>query len=74
MRAGMLLPKRKQCFKSLAGKYLSIQHIGNLDLGPRDFHLFTKLKKFLGGRRFKSDEEVKDDVKEWAKWTGCGGL
>jgi hypothetical protein len=23
------------------------------------------LKEFLGGRRFKSDEEVKDSVKEW---------
>ena len=23
----MLLPERKQCFKSLAGKFLSIQHI-----------------------------------------------
>jgi hypothetical protein len=26
--------------------------------------LFPKLKEFLGGRRFKSDEEVKDAVKE----------
>jgi histone-lysine N-methyltransferase SETMAR len=34
------------------------------DLGPSDFHLFPKLKEFLGGRRFKSDEEVKDAVKE----------
>jgi hypothetical protein len=30
-----------------------------------DFHLFPKLKEFLGDRRFKSDEEVKDAVKEW---------
>jgi histone-lysine N-methyltransferase SETMAR len=34
------------------------------DLDPSDFHLFPKLKEFLGGRRFKSDEEVKDAVKE----------
>jgi hypothetical protein len=34
------------------------------DLAPSDFHLFPKLKQFLGGRRFKSDEEVKDVVKE----------
>jgi hypothetical protein len=34
-------------------------------LASSDFHLFPKLKEFLGGRRFKSDEEVKDDVKEW---------
>jgi hypothetical protein len=35
------------------------------DLVPCDFHLLTKLKEFLGGRRFKSDETVKDAVKEW---------
>jgi histone-lysine N-methyltransferase SETMAR len=35
------------------------------DLAPNDFHLFPKLKKFLGGRRFKSDKVVKDAVKEW---------
>jgi histone-lysine N-methyltransferase SETMAR len=35
------------------------------DLAPSDFHLFPKFKEFLGGRRFKSDEEVKDAVKEW---------
>jgi histone-lysine N-methyltransferase SETMAR len=35
------------------------------DLAPSDFHLFPKLKEFLGGRRFKSDETVKDAVKEW---------
>jgi histone-lysine N-methyltransferase SETMAR len=34
------------------------------DLTPSDFHLFPKLKEFLGGRRFKSDE-VTDAVKEW---------
>jgi hypothetical protein len=38
-------------------------------LAPSDFHLFPKLKVFLGGRRFKSDEEVKDAVKE-----GLNGL
>jgi histone-lysine N-methyltransferase SETMAR len=35
------------------------------DLAPSDFQLFPKLKEFLGGRRFKSDAEVKDAVKEW---------
>jgi histone-lysine N-methyltransferase SETMAR len=28
------------------------------DLAASDLHLFPKLKDFLGGRRFKSDEEV----------------
>jgi histone-lysine N-methyltransferase SETMAR len=44
------------------------------DLAPSDIHLFPKFKKFLCGRRFKSNEEVKDAVKEWVKWTGGGGL
>ena len=35
------------------------------DLAPSDFHLFPALKEFLGGRRFKRNEEVKDTVKEW---------
>jgi hypothetical protein len=29
--------------------------------------LFPKWKELLGGRRFKSDEEVKDAFKEWLK-------
>jgi hypothetical protein len=64
MRARILLPECKQCFKNLAGKYLSIQRIVQT-LAPSDFHSFPKLKEFLGGRRFKSDEEVKDAIKEW---------
>ncbi|KAJ4425723.1 hypothetical protein ANN_27919 [Periplaneta americana] len=35
------------------------------DLAPSDFHLFTKLKDFLGGTRFGSDEELKKTVKTW---------
>jgi histone-lysine N-methyltransferase SETMAR len=62
MRARMLLPERKQCFKSLAEKFLSISY--SPDLAPSDFHLFPKLEEFLGGRRFKSDVEVKDAAKE----------
>lgn len=29
------------------------------DLAPSDYHLFPNLKKFLAGKRFRSDEEVK---------------
>jgi hypothetical protein len=43
-------------------------------LAPNDFLLFPKLKEFFGGRRFKTDEEVKDAVKEWIKWIGGGCL
>jgi histone-lysine N-methyltransferase SETMAR len=35
------------------------------DLAPSDFHLFPTLKELLGGRRFISEEEVKDAVKQW---------
>ncbi|KAJ4435485.1 hypothetical protein ANN_18101 [Periplaneta americana] len=35
------------------------------DLAPSDFHLFTKLKDFLGGTRFGSDEELKKIVNTW---------
>jgi hypothetical protein len=72
MRAHMLLPERKQCFNSLAGKFLSIQHI--VQTWPQViFTCSQKLKEFLGDRHFKSDEEVKDAVKEWLN-AGGGGL
>ncbi|GBO17823.1 Histone-lysine N-methyltransferase SETMAR [Araneus ventricosus] len=32
------------------------------DLSPSDFHLFFKLKEFLGGKRFGSDEELGNAV------------
>jgi hypothetical protein len=34
------------------------------DLDQSYFHLFPKLKEFLGGRRCNSDVEVKDAAKE----------
>ena len=37
------------------------------DLAPSDYHLFTSLKMFMSGKRFQSDEEVENAVKEWAK-------
>jgi histone-lysine N-methyltransferase SETMAR len=30
-------------------------------------HLFTKLKEFLGGKRFSNDQEVEEAVKNWLK-------
>ncbi len=35
------------------------------DLAPSDFHLFPKLKEFLGGQRFSSDAELQDAVLNW---------
>ncbi|GBM18709.1 hypothetical protein AVEN_9003-1 [Araneus ventricosus] len=35
------------------------------DLAPSDFHLFLKLKEFLVGKRFGSDEELENAVTTW---------
>jgi len=35
------------------------------DLAPSDFHLFPNLKKYLGGRRFSTNEEVEMVVTEY---------
>ena len=31
----------------------------------RDFHVFLHLKKFLGGKRFDDDDDLKDAVQKW---------
>jgi len=35
------------------------------DLASSNFHLFPTLTEFLGGRCFKSNEEVKKAVQQW---------
>jgi hypothetical protein len=35
------------------------------DLAPSDFHLFPKLKEFLGRKHFTSDDDVKTAVNTW---------
>ena len=35
------------------------------DLAPSDYHLFTDLKKWLGGQRFDSNDELKSSVADW---------
>ncbi|GFY54924.1 histone-lysine N-methyltransferase SETMAR [Trichonephila inaurata madagascariensis] len=37
----------------------------SLDMSPCDFHVFGHLKKHLKGKRFNSDDELKDVVKDW---------
>jgi hypothetical protein len=34
-------------------------------LAPSDFHPFLHLKKFLGGKRFDDDDDLKDAVQKW---------
>ena len=34
-------------------------HLYSPDLSPSDFHLFLHIKKFLGGKRFDDDDELK---------------
>ncbi|GBM21157.1 hypothetical protein AVEN_5469-1 [Araneus ventricosus] len=35
------------------------------DVAPSDFHLYLKLKEFLGGKRFGNDEELENAVTTW---------
>ena len=35
------------------------------DLAPSGFHFFLHLKKFLGGKRFDDDDDLKDAVQKW---------
>ena len=35
------------------------------DLAPSDYFLFRVMKEFLRGKRFSSDEEVKEEVTTW---------
>src|SRR5258705_1404255 len=37
------------------------------DVAPSDYHIFGALKDSLGGRKFASDEEVKEAVHEWLR-------
>jgi hypothetical protein len=31
-------------------------------------HVFLHLKKFLGGKRFDDDDDLKDAVQKWLTW------
>jgi histone-lysine N-methyltransferase SETMAR len=35
------------------------------DHAPSDFHLFGKLKEHLSGKRFASDQEVENEIRNW---------
>ena len=35
------------------------------DLAPSDYHLFLHLKKFMGGKRFDDDDDLKDAMQKW---------
>ena len=38
------------------------------ELAPSDYHLFSPLKEHLGGKGFRHNEEVIQDVQEWLHW------
>jgi len=40
------------------------------DLAPSDYHLFPKLKEFLGGKRFTDIDELKKEVLKWFREVG----
>ena len=37
------------------------------DLAPSDFHMFGPPKEAMGGKNFRSDEEVRHSVNEWLR-------
>jgi hypothetical protein len=38
------------------------------DLAPSDYHLFGSLKENVGGKFFRNNDEVIQDVQEWLHW------
>jgi histone-lysine N-methyltransferase SETMAR len=40
------------------------------DLASSDFHLFSKIEEFLGCKRMATDEEAKETLNGFFKWTG----
>jgi hypothetical protein len=59
LRDGVLLPERE----SLPQKFF--EHPAYVPYLPQEVFAFT-LKGFLDGRRFKSDVEVKEILKDWS--------
>jgi len=43
------------------------------DLAPSDYRLFLHPKKFLGGKRFDDDDDLKDAVQKWLTSQAAGG-
>jgi histone-lysine N-methyltransferase SETMAR len=50
---------------------LSFEHLPHPlyspDLTPSDFHVFGPLKQAMGGKSFRSDEEVQQAVHDWLR-------
>ncbi|GBM26652.1 Histone-lysine N-methyltransferase SETMAR [Araneus ventricosus] len=56
--------KLKNCWINLNG--VIFDHPPYIpDLAPSDFHLFRKLKDFLGCKRFGSDEQLENAITTW---------
>lgn len=73
---GFLLLRDNACPHSVAANVEAIKQLkfGLLphlpyrpDLAPSDYHIFEPLKEALRGRRFASDDEVKDAVHTWLR-------
>ncbi|GFS90301.1 histone-lysine N-methyltransferase SETMAR [Trichonephila clavipes] len=47
-------------------KWETLDHLPySSDMSPRDFYVLGPLKKHLKGKRFNSDDVLKDTVKDW---------
>jgi len=53
-----------ETFQKLKFEVLA-QPLYSPDLAPSDYHLFGPLKEALRGRRFTSDQELKEAVHAW---------
>ncbi len=42
------------------------------DLAPSDFYLFPKMKKYLRGRRYETDDELRASVENWLETRPSG--
>ncbi|CAH0398476.1 unnamed protein product [Chilo suppressalis] len=58
-----------RCFRKFPDLYYTKPSQNPSDIGnfPRDYYLSTSLKLHMGGKRFSTDEEVKQEVEKWTK-------
>lgn len=58
-----LIPKISNYFSW----YILEHSLCSLDLAPSDYHVFPNVKKKLGSKRFKDDDELKAAVNDWLR-------
>ena len=62
----------RKFWKSMDGKCFPAHH--TVDMSPLDFELVPNLKKTLCGKRFRSNEEVSNEVTQVNRWINNEGI